>query len=97
MASVLIASVVFGALHSLTAVYFVYATVAGLVLGALANWHGTLWMPMAAHFSVDLVSLMILARWVRSQPEVFDVAMNGSDLLVWNNEARIDAGENDSE
>ncbi len=58
-------ALIFGALHSLSTTYFAYATVAGLILGLMANWSGALWMPIAAHFATDFVSLMILARWAR--------------------------------
>lgn len=64
---VVLTSLIFGALHGLTPAYFVYATVAAMGLGLMAEWRGTLWLPIAAHFAVDYVSLMALVRWVRSQ------------------------------
>ncbi len=61
----LLTAVIFGGLHALTTVYFVYATIAGLVLGGLMEWRGTLWMPIAMHFMIDFVSLQVLAHWAR--------------------------------
>ena len=63
-------AVIFGALHAMTPVYFVYAAGAGLGLGIMAEWHDSLWLPIAAHFSVDLVSLMIMARWAAQNQSV---------------------------
>ncbi len=61
----IIAAFIFGALHSITPLYFVYATVAGFGLGLLAEWQDSLWSPIAAHYAVDFVSLVLLTRWVR--------------------------------
>lgn len=60
-------ALIFGALHAMTPAYFVYASSAGLLLGLLANWHATLYLPIAAHFAVDLVTLSLLARWARTE------------------------------
>ncbi len=60
---VLLASVIFGALHALTPLYFFYATCAGLLLGALTvASSGTLWAAIAAHFTIDLVMFLLLLR-----------------------------------
>ncbi len=56
------AAVVFGALHALTRLYFLYATCAGLLLGVLYHLGGTLWMPIGAHFAVDLVMFFLLLQ-----------------------------------
>lgn len=56
----LLASLVFGALHAITRLYFLYATCAGLLLGVLYIAGGTLWMPVGAHFAVDLVMFFLL-------------------------------------
>lgn len=61
----LLTALIFGALHAMTRLYFIYAMLAGLGLGLLANWHGSLWMPIAAHFAVNCWSLILLARWSR--------------------------------
>lgn len=61
-------AVVFGALHALTPAYFVYATVAGLLLGGLAEWREGLLAPIAAHVAVDAVMVALLIRdWRRRQ------------------------------
>lgn len=65
---VIVASVIFGALHGLTRLYFAYATFAGLVLGALFIIGGSLWMPIGAHFAIDFVMFMLLLQ--REQHEV---------------------------
>jgi uncharacterized protein len=63
-----ITAAVFGALHAMTAAYFVYALVAGLLLGELAIWSGGLWAPIAAHSVIDIVMFFLLmSRWRRSQ------------------------------
>lgn len=64
---VILTALIFGVLHAMTRLYFIYAALAGLGLGLLANWHGSLWMPMAAHFAVNCWSLMLLARWSRAE------------------------------
>ena len=65
-----VTSLLFGVLHAVTPAYFVYASGAGLVLGALAIWRDGLWAPIAAHVVVDAVMLLLLARtWRRSHPE----------------------------
>ncbi len=57
-----IAALIFGALHALTRLYFVYATTAGLLLGALFALSGTLWAPIGAHFAIDLVTFLLLLQ-----------------------------------
>jgi membrane protease YdiL (CAAX protease family) len=60
---VLLASVIFGALHALTPLYFLYATCAGLLLGLLAAAaNGLLWAAIAAHFTIDLVMFLLLLQ-----------------------------------
>ena len=66
----LLTSVIFGVLHALTPVYFIYAMTAGLGLGLMADWHESLWLPIAAHFAVDVVSLYIMARWAAQNQTV---------------------------
>jgi membrane protease YdiL (CAAX protease family) len=64
-----VAAIIFGVLHAITRMYFVYATGAGILLGVLAEWSGGLWMPIAAHFVIDVVMfLLLLARWRRHTP-----------------------------
>jgi len=60
----LVTSLVFGALHAVTLAYFVYAGVAGVLLGALALWRGALWAPIAAHTVIDVIMFALLIhRW----------------------------------
>jgi membrane protease YdiL (CAAX protease family) len=54
------ASLVFGVLHAINRAYFIYATMAGLLLGGLMIWRGGLWSPIAAHFAVDAVMFGLL-------------------------------------
>jgi uncharacterized protein len=63
----IVTSIIFGALHSITPAYFIYATAAGLALGFAFEETSALWLPIAAHFAVDYVSLTLLANWARSQ------------------------------
>lgn len=58
----LVTSLVFGALHAVTLAYFVYAGVAGMLLGALALWRGALWAPIAAHTVIDVIMFALLIR-----------------------------------
>ncbi len=60
-------AIIFGVLHAVTRLYFIYATAAGLLLGLLYQYNETLWLPMAAHFAVDYFSLVWLANWARQQ------------------------------
>ncbi len=61
-AGLIVAAVVFGTLHALTRAYFVFATAAGLALGLLYILGGSLWMPIGAHFAVDVVTFMLLLQ-----------------------------------
>jgi uncharacterized protein len=58
----LVTSLLFGALHAVTFAYFVYATVAGALLGALALWRDGLWAPIAAHTVIDVIMFALLIR-----------------------------------
>ena len=58
----LLAALIFGGLHALTRLYFVYATLAGLLLGALFLLSGTLWAPIGAHFAIDFVMFLLLLQ-----------------------------------
>jgi hypothetical protein len=69
VAGLVVTALVFGALHAITPTYFVYATAAGVLLGALAAWSGGLWMSIAAHATIDTVMFVLLiARWRRYTP-----------------------------
>ncbi len=58
----IVASVIFGALHGLTWMYFAYATTAGLLLGLLFQVSGTLWLSIGLHFAVDMVMFILLRQ-----------------------------------
>lgn len=65
----LLCALIFGALHWVSRVYFLYATVAGLALGLLATWRGDLWAASAAHVTVDAVLLVLMLRaWRNANP-----------------------------
>jgi membrane protease YdiL (CAAX protease family) len=59
---VVITSVVFGALHGINRAYFLYATLAGAMLGGLSSWRDSLWAPMAMHTLIDVMMLALLIR-----------------------------------
>lgn len=64
----LLTAIFFGALHAATTTYYVYATIAGLMLGVLAEWRGGLWAPIAAHTVIDMLMFLLLLRaWRRGQ------------------------------
>lgn len=52
----------FGLLHLTSVAHVILASLLGLLLGWLYQWSGSLWPPMAAHFWVDLVTGLLLAR-----------------------------------
>lgn len=64
----LFTAILFGALHALTPAYFVYATTAGGLLGALVLWRGSLWAAVAAHTAIDTVMFVLLIHRWRSAP-----------------------------
>jgi membrane protease YdiL (CAAX protease family) len=55
-------TVIFGLLHFTSIAHVILAGMLGLLLGWLYQWSGSLWPPMVAHFWVDLVSGLLLAR-----------------------------------
>lgn len=61
-------AVVFGVLHALSRLYFIYATGAGLLLGVLYLLGGSLWLPIGAHFTIDLVMFLLLLQRQRHHP-----------------------------
>lgn len=67
-----VTAVIFGLLHSVTVLYLFYAIAAGFLLGGLYEYHQTLWMPIAAHFAVDYLSLIWLSNWARQQQPLRD-------------------------
>ncbi len=63
----LLSALIFGALHAVTRAYFVYATLAGLLLGAVAIWRGDLWAATTAHAALDALLMMLMLRDWRGQ------------------------------
>jgi len=57
-----IASVLFGAMHALSKVYFILATVIGFCFGWMTWYYHDLVGPMVAHGVYDFVALMYLSR-----------------------------------
>ncbi len=58
-------ALLFGVLHAITPTYVVYASLAGLGLGALFAWRGDLWAATAAHVVYDAALFWFLAQWAR--------------------------------
>jgi membrane protease YdiL (CAAX protease family) len=60
----ILTAILFGAVHAVTRAYFVYATLAGALLGGLTLWRGGLWAPIAAHTVIDAVMFgLLLWHW----------------------------------
>jgi membrane protease YdiL (CAAX protease family) len=62
LAGLLIASLLFGAAHALSKLYFVLATLIGLCFGWLVLRYDDLIAPMIAHSLYDFVALVYLSR-----------------------------------
>lgn len=62
LAGLVLASVLFGAVHALNATYFVFATLAGFYFGWLYQVTGNLLVPIVVHALYDLVALHRLLR-----------------------------------
>ena len=62
--ALVIASLIFGLLHSVTWSYIILATFMGAYLGVLWNYSGNLLAPIVAHVGYDFVALLYL----RSRP-----------------------------
>ncbi len=77
----LLASVIFGALHAISFAYFLYATCAGLLLGGLALWRDGLWAPIAAHTVIDaLMFLLLMRHWQEQQRAVQAIPAQPDDI-----------------
>ena len=59
---VVVSSLCFGALHALTATYFVWATAVGAVMSALTLAAGSLVVPIVAHATSNFGALLLLRR-----------------------------------
>jgi membrane protease YdiL (CAAX protease family) len=58
-------AVLFGLLHVTSVAHIILACLSGLLLGWLYQWSGSLWPPIAAHLTTDLVVGLLLARMLR--------------------------------
>jgi membrane protease YdiL (CAAX protease family) len=58
-------AVLFGLLHTTSVAHVMLAGLLGFVLGWLFEWSGSLWPPIAAHLTIDLVTGLLLARTLR--------------------------------
>lgn len=77
----LLTAVTFGALHAVSFAYFLYATLAGLLLGALTLWRGGLWAPIAAHTIIDvLMFLLLMRRWRRQQRDALAFSVQPDEV-----------------
>lgn len=63
-------AVIFGLLHATSAAHVILAGLLGLVLGWLYQWGASLWPPIAAHLTIDLVTGLLLARALRPLPSL---------------------------
>ena len=57
-----VASIIFGALHSLSVTYFLIATAMGYYLGYVFNVTESIWVVIGIHALYDFMALMILRR-----------------------------------
>ncbi len=55
-------ALIFGLLHATGFAHIVLAGALGLCLGWLYNWSGSLWSPIAAHLTLDMITGLVLAR-----------------------------------
>lgn len=62
------ASIIFGALHALTPLYFLLATAIGSYFGWLYQYTGNLLVPMLAHAAYDITALLLLQRLLQQRP-----------------------------
>lgn len=68
----ILTALIFGALHAISWIYFVYAAGAGLLLGLMVEWRGNLWAATMAHFAYDAGVFLLLAWYVAQQEKSRD-------------------------
>jgi membrane protease YdiL (CAAX protease family) len=78
-AGLILASVVFGLVHFLTAEYALYAALVGAYLGALYVFTDNLLVPIIAHALYDFVALVIVSGWGRRRLPEPQVAEHATD------------------
>ncbi|MEJ2688634.1 MAG: CPBP family intramembrane metalloprotease [Deltaproteobacteria bacterium] len=64
---IVVASLIFGALHAATFGYFILATLMGFYLGGLLHYSGDLLVPISVHALYDVFALNLLARIYRRE------------------------------
>lgn len=67
MAALVIASAVFGLLHFVSVEYFVFATILGLLMGAMVIWTGDLLSSVIAHAAYDYFALVYVVNVTRGR------------------------------
>lgn len=70
--ALLIASLIFGAMHSITPAYSVVATLLGLWLGGVYLYTGNLLTAMIAHALYDFIALVVMLRFSGVPEEQLD-------------------------
>ncbi len=74
-AALLVASVLFGLVHFVTATYAVLAGLIGLYLGWLFLRTGNLLVPIVVHALYDFVALSLLVQRTKLEPDASDAAV----------------------
>jgi membrane protease YdiL (CAAX protease family) len=75
----IVASLLFGAAHAVSALYFTVATLIGLYFGWLAMHYNDLVAPIAAHAFYDFIALAYIARLHRPTPNATNEAPRPPD------------------
>lgn len=74
MVGLVIASLLFGAVHAASCTYFVLAALVGLYFGGLAMWREEIASAMVAHAAYDYLALTAIARgWLTPRRPLFEV------------------------
>ena len=78
-ASVALAGIAFGAVHWISAAYAATAAVVGIYLGALAEIHGTIVVPITVHAVYDVVAIWFVIHGPGSEtPDLHDGESEGT-------------------
>lgn len=67
---IFLTALIFGGLHAVSGIYFLYATFAGILLGLIVEWRGNLWAATTTHFVYDMVVFLLLAWYVSRQEKI---------------------------
>lgn len=71
--ALVVASVIFGLLHFVSLEYFVFATILGLLMGAMVIWTGDLLASVVAHAVYDYLALVYVVNVTRSREVVDEI------------------------